>query len=185
MVGLPTFTQSTTFLGTSNSSATAEICIAGICLDIGTTNRPGARFGPAAIRAASRMLINGGHPVHWVDPKTLDIADIGNFEIVNSDLIKSLDAIQSQASQFDHLIGLGGDHSISLPLLRALSKRIEPVGLIHFDAHLDTWPDNFGGVPYAHGNPFYHALNEGLVDPARMVQIGIRSRVNKNVFDWT
>jgi len=180
----PTFAHPSTFLGVSNPED-ADICIAGICHDIGTTNRPGARFGPAAIRTASRMLISGGHPVHWVDPKQLNIADVGNFDIVNSDLLHSLDLIQRQAKEFKHLISLGGDHSISLPLLRALAEKHGPVALVHFDAHMDTWPDNFGGIPYAHGNPFYHAINEKLVEPIRMIQIGIRSSVGRDVYEWT
>ncbi len=180
----PTFAHPSTFLGVSNPDD-AEICIAGICHDIGTTNRPGARFGPAAIRAASSMLISGGHPTHLVDPKQLNIADVGNFDIVNSDLLHTLDLIQRQAKEFKHLISLGGDHSISLPLLRALADKHGPVALVHFDAHMDTWPDNFGGIPYGHGNPFYHAINEKLVEPNRMIQIGIRSSVGRDVYEWT
>src|SRR6202012_5246258 len=97
---------------------------------------------------------------------------------------ESLDLIEKQASAYDHLVTLGGDHTVALPLLRAIAKKRGPVGLIHFDAHLDTWPDNFGTV-YAHGSVFYHAIEEGLVDPRRMIQIGIRSPVQRDVWDWT
>jgi agmatinase len=159
--------------------------VAGIPLDIGTTNRPGARFGPHAIRAASRMLVDGAHPGSWVDPANLRLSDIGDFRIVLGDIPASLAAIEQQAAGLPHLIALGGDHGITLPLLRALAKRQgAPVGLIHFDAHVDTWPDNFG-QSYAHGSVFFHAIEEGIVDPSRMVQIGIRSPVHREVWDWT
>jgi agmatinase len=92
--------------------------------------------------------------------------------------------IERQASGVAHLVALGGDHSVTLPLLRALARRLGPVGLVHFDAHVDTWPDSFGQT-YGHGSPFFHAINEKLIDPRRTVQIGIRSPVQKKIYDWT
>ena len=93
--------------------------------------------------------------------------------------------IEKQAAKIGHLIALGGDHAIALPLLRAAAKRHGgPLGLVHFDAHVDTWPDTFGQV-YGHGSCFYHAINEGIVDPHRMIQIGIRSPLGRDVHDWT
>ena len=89
-----------------------------------------------------------------------------------------------QATGVKHLVALGGDHSITLPLLRALSRKSGPPALIHLDAHVDTWPENFG-QKYAHGSVFYHAIEEGLVQPGRMVQVGIRSPVERGVHDWT
>jgi len=173
------------FLGRGKRDGDVDFVVAGIPLDIGTTNRPGARFGPPAIRAASRMLVDGAHPVSWVDPANLRLSDIGDFRIVLGDIPASLAAIEQQATGLPHLIALGGDHGITLPLLRALAKRQGgPVGLIQFDAHVDTWPDNFG-QPYAHGSVFFHAIEEGIVDPSRMVQIGIRSPVQREVWDWT
>jgi len=173
-----------TFLGTARSDPGAAICIAGIPLDLGTTNRSGARFGPGAIRHASRMLVDGAHPQHWVDAGKLPLADIGDFAIALGDLVGSLALIEAAADKIEHLVALGGDHSITLPLLRALAKRRGPPALIHFDAHVDTWPDNFG-QPYGHGSVFYHAIEEGLVDPRRMIQIGIRSPVPRAVHHWT
>jgi len=96
----------------------------------------------------------------------------------------SLQRIEDEARGIAHLIALGGDHGITLPLLRALAKARGPCALIHFDAHMDTWPDNFGQA-YAHGCVFHHAITEGLIDPRRMVQIGIRSPVSREVHDWT
>jgi agmatinase len=185
MATTPTFATLPTFLGLSRAPDEAAFHIAGIPFDIGTTNRSGARFGPAAIRQASRMLVDGDHPHWWIDPAALPIADVGDFAIALGDIGESLKLIETQAAQHEHLISLGGDHSISLPLLRALvRKRGAPLALVHFDAHVDTWPDNFG-QRYAHGSVFFHAIEEGLVDPQRTVQIGIRSPVQKDVYDWT
>jgi agmatinase len=185
MAGVPTFAVPSTFLGLLRLQDDATIHIAGIPYDIGTTNRSGARFGPPAIRAASRMLVDGDHPHWWIDPTSLPVADIGDFDIALGDIDNSLALIQEQAAAYEHLIALGGDHTISLPLLRALASRTgAPLGLVHFDAHVDTWPENFG-QSYAHGSVFFHAIEEGLIDPARSVQIGIRSPVQKDVYDWT
>ena len=185
MAELPTFATPASFMGIARTDRTAKFCIAGMPLDLGTTNRAGARSGPPAIRAASRMLVDGQHPSNWVDPAALDIADIGDFGIFLGDIEKSLAMIEQQAAGLSHLIGLGGEHGITLPLLRALKKRLgAPVGLVQFDSHLDTWEVNFG-QRFAHGSVFYHALNEGLVDPKRMIQVGIRSPVHREVWDWT
>lgn len=162
----------------------SAISVAGIPFDLGTSNRPGARFGPAAIRQASRMLIDGAHPVHWVEPAAATVCDIGNFDIALGDIQTSLSLIERQAAAINHLIALGGDHSITLALLRALAQRTGPLGLIHFDAHVDTWPESFG-QKYGHGSSFYHAIEEGLIDPQRFIQIGIRSPVQRDVYDWT
>jgi agmatinase len=184
MTGLATFTVPPTFLGTTRSDAGAPVCVVGIPFDLGTTNRPGCRFGPAAIRQASRMLVDGDHPLHWVDPSKLPFADIGNLAIALGDIAGSLALIEQQAMPIKHLVAFGGDHGITLPLLRALSKRQGPVALVHFDAHVDTWPRNFG-QDFAHGSVFYHAICDGLVEPRRMVQVGIRSPVEREVYDWT
>jgi agmatinase len=181
----PTFSLPPTFLAVGNTRRDAALCIAGIPLDIGTTNRSGARFGPEAIRRASRMLVDGAHPQRWIDPVArLELADIGNFDIALGDLAASLALIEAQAGRLAHLAALGGEHTITLALLRALANKKGALGLVHFDAHVDTWRDNFGQA-YAHGSVFFHAIEEGLVDPRRMIQIGIRSPVQKDVFDWT
>ncbi|HET7883255.1 MAG TPA: agmatinase [Acetobacteraceae bacterium] len=185
MAGPPTFATPPSFLGISRHNHDAAHVVAGVPLDIGTTNRTGARDGPAAIRRASRMLVDGDHPEFWIDPATLDVADIGDFSLALGDIEQSLQLIERQAAACAHLLALGGEHGITLPLLRALRGRLEqPLALVHFDAHVDTWPDNFG-QRYAHGSVFYHAIEEGLVDAARMVQIGIRSPVQREVWDWT
>ncbi len=185
MAGPPTYAIPPGFMGIARREAEGAVAIAGIPLDLGVTNRAGARDGPRAIRAASRMLVDGAHPGSWVDPATLPLADVGEFSLALGDLAGSLALIERQAADFGHLVALGGEHGITLPLLRALSRRLGgPVGLLHLDAHLDTWPDNFGQA-YAHGSVFWHAIREGLVDPRRMVSLGIRSPVQREVWDWT
>ena len=185
MAGVPTFALPPGFLGAARNDREARFIVAGIPLDIGTTNRSGARFGPQAIRHASRMLVDGAHPRAWVDPAALPLADIGDFAIALGDIPASLALIERQAAACGHLIALGGEHGITLPLLRALAKRRGgPVGLVHFDAHVDTWPDNFG-QQYGHGSVFFHAIEEGVLDPRRTVQIGIRSPVQREVWEWT
>jgi agmatinase len=183
MSGVPTFAISGGFLGVTRHERGAKVCVAGVPFDLGTTNRSGARFGPAAVRQASRMLVDGAHPTARVEPAH-DLADIGDFAIALGDTAASLALIERQAADVAHLVTLGGDHAITLPLLRAAARRHGPLGLIHFDAHVDTWPDSFG-QPYGHGSVFFHAINEGLVDPKRMIQIGIRSPVQADVMDWT
>jgi agmatinase len=179
-----TYAVAPTFLGIERRDRAAAISIAGIPFDIGTSNRSGARFGPAAIRQASRMLVDGAHPVHWIDPAALPLADVGDFNLALGDIPASLARIEEAARDLSHLVALGGDHGISLPLLRAVARRHGPVALVHFDAHVDTWPDTFG-QRLGHGSVFYNAIEEGLVDPRRMIQVGIRSPMGRDIYDWT
>jgi agmatinase len=185
MATKPTFSLRPSFLGVANADPGARFCVAGLPLDLGTSNRSGAREGPAAIRTASRMLCDGDHPAHWIEPAALDLADFGDFDIALGDIAASFERIEAQAAGIAHLVALGGDHGATLPLLRALAKRLgAPLGLVHFDAHVDTWPTTFGQT-LGHGSVFYRAIEEKLVDPERMVQIGIRSPVARDVWDWT
>src|SRR4051794_25515860 len=184
MTSVPTFATRPSFLGIERSDPGAAICVAGIPYDLGTSNRPGARFGPTAIRQASRMLVDGDHPIARTAPAGGDIADIGDFRLVHGDVAGSLAAIEAQARPINHLVALGGDHTVTLGLLRALAARRGPLALVHFDAHVDTWPESFG-QRFGHGSPFFHAIEEGLIDPHRTVQIGIRSPMGRAVHDWT
>jgi agmatinase len=184
MAGTPTFATAASFLGITRNDRAAEFVIAGVPLDIGTTNRAGARDGPHAIRRASRMLTDGAHPEFWIEPATMNLADIGDMQVALGDMQASLQLIEQQATSLGHLIALGGEHGITLPILRALSRRVGKLALVHFDAHVDTWSDNFGQA-YAHGSVFYHAIEEALVEPRNMIQIGIRSPMQREVWDWT
>ncbi len=181
----PTFATAPGFLGITRGDPGADFVVAGVPLDIGTTNRAGARDGPHAIRRASRMLTDGEHPEFWIEPATMNLADIGDLQLALGDIPASLRLIEQQVAGLAHLVALGGEHGITLPLLRALSRRVGgALALVHFDAHVDTWPTNFGQT-HAHGSVFYHAIEEHLVEPHRMIQIGIRSPVEREVWDWT
>lgn len=184
MAGTPTFATPPGFLGIARADRDADFVVAGVPLDLGTTNRAGARDGPSAIRRASRMLTDGAHPHFWIEPATMNVADIGDLRLALGDIPNSLRLIEQQAEGLRHLIALGGEHGITLPLLRTLSRRVGKLALVHFDAHVDTWETNFG-QSYAHGSVFHHAIEEGLVDPRAMIQIGIRSPVDRDTWDWT
>src|ERR1700759_3482012 len=108
MTAIPTFATRPSFLGLDRSDPDAAICIAGIPFDLGTSHRPGARFGPAAIRQASRMLVDGDHPASWAKIEKLDLADIGDFRIAHGDIEGSLAKIEEQAAAIRHLVALGG-----------------------------------------------------------------------------
>jgi len=179
-----TYAQTGGFLGTTNRDPLARFCVAGIPFDLGTTNRPGARFGPQAIRWASRMLVDGDHPMTGRRVFGEDLADVGNLPTALGDIARSFALIEDAAATFEHLIALGGDHGATLPLLRAAARRHGPLGLVQFDAHVDTWPDSFG-QELGHGSVFFRAIEEGLVDPRRMIQVAIRSPVQRAVRDWT
>ena len=186
----PPFSGIRKFLGTPYAKTCPEetdIAIAGVPFDIGTTYRAGQRFGPQAIREASLMLIDNDNPRFRQDPlKILNVLDLGDFDIAIGNTEGSLQMIEQQAlgCSAKQLICLGGDHTISLPLLRALHQKQGRVALVHFDAHVDTWEDNFG-AELCHGSPFYLAVREGLIDPQHSIQIGIRSPVENEVMDWT
>ena len=151
--------------------------VSGVPYDGAVTNRPGARFGPQEIRRASLMLCDGIHPLFDVSPLGL-LGDAGDMLLPNaSPLALVREAIAAQAGALmaqAHCVFIGGDHSVTLPLLRTLHARCGPVALIHFDAHCDTWEDHFG-EPSGHGTWTYEAIQEGLVDRQKTVQIGIRS----------
>jgi guanidinobutyrase / D-arginase len=154
-----------------------NIAIAGIPFDSGVTYRPGARFGPAAVRAASRLL-RAYHPALDVSPfQEVQVADAGDIVATPFDIPTAIDQIEAGARKLlatnDHLISIGGDHTIALPLLRAVRERWGPVALLHFDAHLDTW-DTYFDAAYTHGTPFRRAWEEGLLLESRATHVGIR-----------
>lgn len=151
--------------------------VAGIGWDGATTNRPGARMGPRAIRQASHMLCDANHPLFEVDPLPL-LGDAGDLPLPNTGLGAMRAALAPLAADLlrrHHMLWLGGDHSVTLTLLQeVVAREGRPVALVHFDAHCDTWPDHFG-EPSGHGTWVYEALRDGLVVPACVAQIGLRS----------
>jgi agmatinase len=154
-----------------------DVAIVGVPFDGGTTYRPGARFGPAAIRAGSRLL-RGYHPGLDVRPfVTKQVADAGDIACTPFDIAAAITQIEEGARTLlegsSHLVALGGDHTIALPLLRAVHAGHGPLALIHFDAHLDTW-DTYFGAAYTHGTPFRRAHEEGLLATDRCAHVGIR-----------
>ena len=168
-----------------------DVAVLGIPLDLATTNRPGARFGPSAVRSASAVMA-WERPYGWdFDPrKVLSIIDYGdlNFDFARPDKITS--EIERQVAAIlkanAATLALGGDHYISYPILKAMYAKHGPLALVHFDAHSDTWEDDEDRL-YSHGTMFWHAAREGIVVPEKSVQIGIRTynqeSMGFNIFD--
>jgi agmatinase len=155
-----------------------DVAVLGIPFDSGTSYRPGARFGPQAIRQASRHLRTNFHPQYDTEPfKTIQVADAGDVACNPYNIEEAIAQIEQTADelyqQTPSILSLGGDHTIAVPLLRSINKQVGPVALVHFDAHLDTW-DTYFGAPYTHGTPFRRAAEENLfIDDASM-HVGIR-----------
>jgi agmatinase len=154
-----------------------DVAVLGVPFDGGTTYRPGARFGPTAIRQASRLL-RAYHPGLDVRPfEAQQVADAGDVPANPFHLPEALRQTEEEAGRLlegsEHLLALGGDHTIALPLLRAVNRKVGPVALVHFDAHLDTW-DTYFGAAYTHGSPFRRAWEEGLLLEDRAMHVGIR-----------
>jgi agmatinase len=154
-----------------------DIGVLGLPFDAGTTFRPGARFGPNAIREASRLL-RPYHAALDVEPFAVaQVADCGDVTANPFSIEEGLAAIETAADELitegTGVVALGGDHTVAVPLLRATARRHGPVALLHFDAHLDTW-DTYFGAPYTHGTPFRRAAEEGLLDATGLTHVGIR-----------
>ena len=155
----------------------ADIVVVGVPFDSGVSYRPGARFGPAHVREASRLL-RPYNPVQNVEPfAAQQVVDAGDIVANPFNIDEAVDQIEAAARQLGHngarLVTIGGDHTIALPLLRAVVAEHGPVAVLHFDAHLDTW-DTYFGAPITHGTPFRRASEEGLIDLTASLHIGIR-----------
>ena len=165
-----------------------DVAIVGVPYDGGTSYRPGARLGPREIRAQS-SLIRPYNYVQKVAPfDVLNVADVGDVDAPPVSIERCYEAVEwrigSLADAGARPIVIGGDHSISLPILRALAKRHGPLALVQFDAHIDTWDEYFGGK-YFHGTPFRRAIEENLIDGRRFVQVGIRGPIyGEDDFDF-
>ncbi len=154
-----------------------DIGLVGIPWDSGTTNRPGPRHGPRQMRDQSSMVRRMHQTSHIAPYDLANVADLGDCPVNPADVN---DGMQRVESYFKKLVGkgirplsAGGDHLCSLPVLRAVGEK-QPVGMIHFDAHTDLYDGYFGGFKYTHGTPFKRAIEEGVLDPKRMIQIGLR-----------
>jgi len=170
--GPPTFAQ----LPRIDEVDRTDIAVVGIPFDAGVSYRPGARFGPAAIRAASKLL-RPYNPAADLSPFAVQqVADAGDMTVNPFSLDEAVTGIEHAARELreraSRLLVLGGDHTVALPLLRAVAST-EPVAVVHFDAHLDTW-DSYFGAAYTHGTPFRRASEEGLLDTSACVHVGTR-----------
>ena len=156
-----------------------DVAIIGVPFDAGTSYRPGARFGPQSVRQASRQLRTNYHPNYDVEPfKVQQVADAGDIACNPFDIDEAIKQIEKGSTELLQKVGsivtIGGDHTIALPLLRSINKKVGgPVALVHFDAHLDTW-DTYFGAPYTHGTPFRSAREEKLFLDDASMHIGIR-----------
>ncbi|WP_328458710.1 MULTISPECIES: agmatinase [unclassified Amycolatopsis] len=155
----------------------ADVAVVGVPFDSGVSYRPGARFGPAAVREASRLL-RPYHPELDVSPfAEMQVVDAGDIAVNPFNIGEAIETLQQEAEALQangtRLVTVGGDHTIALPLLRAAAKKHGPVALLHFDAHLDTW-DTYFGEPYTHGTPFRRASEEGILDTSALSHVGTR-----------
>ncbi|MEU3643486.1 agmatinase [Lentzea sp. NPDC034063] len=157
--------------------AHADVAVVGVPFDTGVSYRPGARFAPTAVREASRLL-RPYNPGLDVSPfERVQVVDGGDIAVNPFHIGEAIETIEGAATELQaegtKLVTIGGDHTIALPLLRAVSRIHGPVALLHFDAHLDTW-DTYFGEPYTHGTPFRRAVEDGILDTEAISHVGTR-----------
>jgi agmatinase len=180
------FLSDTTFMKLARADARQPFAVAGVAWDGAVTNRPGARFGPRAIRAASHMLCDGTHPHFDTTPvgRCTDLGDLPLPKTSVEGMRRAMLPLIPPMLARHHVAWLGGDHSITLPLLRAYKAHCgQPLAVIHLDAHCDTWEDHFG-EPSGHGTWVYEAIQEQLVVREGFVQLGIRSAGVREARDY-
>ncbi|MGI8760884.1 MAG: agmatinase [Jatrophihabitantaceae bacterium] len=171
-MGLPTFAR----LPRREDVARMDVAVLGVPFDSGVSYRPGARFGPAHIRQSSRLLRPYNPALDVLPFGRQQVVDAGDVVVNPFDIHQAIAQIEAGARELSAsaaLLVLGGDHTIALPVLRAMHALHGPVAVLHFDAHLDTW-DTYFGEPYTHGTPFRRASEEGLLDRGHCLHIGIR-----------
>lgn len=188
---MPRFAGIATFmrLPATQDPADLDVAVVGVPFDIGTSNRPGARFGPRGIRDESVLLRPYNMATRAAPFDSLRIDDTGDVATNPYNLADAIDRITAHyRSLLSHDLitaTLGGDHTIVLPILRAMAAKHGPVGLVHIDAHTDINEHMFGEA-IAHGTPFRRAVEEGLLDCGRVVQIGMRGTgYAADDFDWS
>jgi guanidinopropionase len=174
--GIPSFMRLPIFTDPSD----VHLALVGVPWDGGTTNRAGARHGPREVRNMSSLMRKVHHVSRIAPYDLVRIGDLGDAPVNPIDLIDSLKQIEGFFRQIHQAgavpLSVGGDHLVTLPIFRALARH-RPIGMVHFDAHSDTNDRYFGNNPYTHGTPFRRAVEEGLLDPKRTVQIGIRGSI--------
>ena len=181
--GMPSFMRLPHLTMDSREISRLDMGLVGVPWDAGTTNRPGPRHGPRQLRDLSTM-IRALNPVTGINPfELVNCADLGDVGPNPIDLQDSLDRITAFYAELKqrHITPMtaGGDHLVSLPVLRGLASD-RPLAMIHFDSHTDLFDSYFGGFKYTHGTPFRRAVEEGLLDPKKVVQIGIRGTTYDN-----
>lgn len=175
----PRFAQPATFMRLPHveDPRGLDVAIVGVPYDGGTSYRPGARYGPREIRNQSSLIRTYSYFQKVAPFERLNVADAGDVDAPPVSIERCYAAVEAKIGAIADAgatpLVVGGDHSISLPVLRALAKRHGPLALVQFDAHIDTWDEYFGGK-YFHGTPFRRAIEEKLIDGSRFVQIGIR-----------
>ncbi|MEP7017230.1 MAG: arginase family protein, partial [Actinomycetota bacterium] len=176
---VPRFAGAATFarLPRLDEVSRPEVAVVGVPFDSGVSYRPGARFGPAHVRQASRLL-RPYNPALDVEPfGSQQVVDAGDIACNPFDIAAAIIQIEDETTALTslgmRLLTIGGDHTIALPLLRTMAKVHGPVAVLHFDAHLDTW-DTYFGAAYTHGTPFRRASEEGLIDLEHSMHVGIR-----------
>lgn len=186
----PTFSGAMSFMRRrySKEVSGADVAVVGVPFDIATTGRPGSRYGPRAVRQGSAMIAWDAVWGWDFDPfERLDVIDYGDLAIDYGSPVEVVGCIERQFAAI-HTQGaatlmLGGDHFCTYPVIRSLAGQLgRPLSLIHFDAHSDTWPAKEGQVD--HGTMFWRAAQEGVIDPARSIQLGIRTN-NKDTLGFT
>ena len=188
---MPRFAGIATFMRLPGRSAAADLDVAvvGVPIDIGTSNRPGARFGPRGIRNESVLIRPYNMATRAAPFDSMSIDDIGDVATNPYNLADAVDRIEGfydDLLQHDLVtVSMGGDHTIALPIMRAMRRKHGPLGLIHVDAHTDVNEHMFGEA-IAHGTPFRRAVEEGLLDTHRVAQIGVRGTgYAADDFDWS
>ena len=172
--GIPTFMRQSA----TRDLTDVDVAVMGVPFDGGTSYRSGTRMGPRKIREASLMLWGYNNVLHVSPLENLGVVDYGDVNVVPVSIEATMQAITAEAREVlasqTTLITLGGDHSITLPLLRAHAEAFGPLAVVHFDSHPDTWESEFGGQLCSHGTPFRRAIEEGLIDTSAYIQVGIR-----------
>ena len=176
-------------LPVQNDARGLDVAICGVPLDLGTSNRVGTRYGPRQIRTESVLVRPYGMATGAAPFDSFQVADIGDVALNTYNLLKSIDILEKFHDRIlacgAKPVTLGGDHTLALPILRALAKKHGPLALVHVDAHADV-NDTMFGERITHGTVFRRAIEENLIDPRRMVQIGLRATgYAADDFDWT